>query len=61
LGFEAKYDGTCTRCGDPIEPGQEIQTYSGGRYERYEHVVCPRTADVICSICGKKWVECDCP
>ena len=65
VGFVAKYDGTCARCGDPIEPGQEIQTYSAGRYERYEHVVCPRsaalTAEVICSICGEKWVECDCP
>jgi len=65
VGFVAKYDGTCARCDDPIEPGQEIQTYSAGRYERYEHVVCPRsaalTAEVICSICGEKWVECDCP
>jgi hypothetical protein len=64
VGFVAKFDGTCARCGDPIEPGQVIQTHSAGRYARYEHVVCPRsalTADLICSICGEKWVECDCP
>jgi hypothetical protein len=65
VGLVAKHDGTCARCGDPIEPGQEIQTYSAGRYNRYEHVVCPSTAaleaEVVCSICGEKWVECDCP
>lgn len=44
VGIVAKYDGTCARCGDPIEPGQVIQTHSAGRYERYEHVVCPRSA-----------------
>lgn len=61
MSFEAKYDSTCSRCSDPIEPGQEIETYSLGRYERYAHVVCPRTAEVTCSICGQKWVECPCP
>lgn len=62
VGLVAKYDGTCARCGDPIEPGQAIQTHSAGRYE---HIDCPKsaalTAEVICSICGEKWVECDCP
>lgn len=61
MSFVAKYDSTCPLCSDPIEAGQEIQTHSVGRYERYEHVVCPRTADLTCSICGQKWVECGCP
>lgn len=63
-GFVAVYRSICARCGDPIERGQRIQAYSDGR-TRYEHVACPRsaasTAEVICSICGEKWVECDCP
>ena len=41
MSFVAKYDSTCTRCSDAIEVGQEIRTSSVGRYERYEHVVCP--------------------
>lgn len=61
VSFVAKYDSTCPLCSDPIKAGQEIQTHSVGRYERYEHVACPRTADVTCSICEQKWVECGCP
>jgi hypothetical protein len=38
VGFVAQYNGTCARCGNPIELGQVIQTHSSGRYE---HVDCP--------------------
>ncbi|GGQ33636.1 hypothetical protein GCM10010266_66070 [Streptomyces griseomycini] len=61
MSFTAEYESICARCSDPIEVGQEIQTHSVGRYEKYEHVICPRTANVVCSICGQKWVECGCP
>lgn len=62
MGFIAKYDsGTCPRCRDPIEAGQEVETYSGGRHARYVHVSCPSTANVKCSICGGQWVNCGCP
>jgi hypothetical protein len=60
-GFEAKYEGSCSRCKEPIEPGDEIETSRGGRYPQYAHVLCSGTADITCSICGKKWVTCDCP
>jgi hypothetical protein len=43
------------------EAGEEIETYSVGRITRYSHVLCPKTADVTCSICEGRWVECDCP
>ncbi len=57
-GFEARYDSTCSICKEPIEVGDEIESRGG---TRYAHVICPRTAEVTCSICGDKWVECDCP
>jgi len=38
VGFLAQYDGTCSSCGNPIEPGQVIQASSS---VRYEHVHCP--------------------
>jgi len=62
VSFVAKYDsGTCPKCGAPIKAGEEIETYSVGQITRYSHVLCPKTADVTCSICGGRWVECDCP
>lgn len=61
MGFEAKYDGNCKRCDDPIEPGQEVEPYGLGPHGWYQHVVCPGMADITCSICGDKWVDCDCP
>lgn len=63
-GFTAQYDsGTCTKCGDSIEAGQEIANSGyGGQVERYHHVpFCPGAPPIECSICGENWYECDCP
>jgi hypothetical protein len=57
MGIEAEFQGRCRNCDDPIEPGQEIEPAGGW----WRHVVCPRTAEITCSICGDKWVDCDCP
>lgn len=60
-GFEASFEGTCKRCGEPIEVGQQTQMYGLGPTGWYEHTICPRMNEIVCSICGDMWVECDCP
>lgn len=44
MSFKAKYEGSC--CHQPINPGDEIETYSSGRYEKYRHVQCPISDEV---------------
>lgn len=71
MSFEAKYPGKCAECHQPIEVGQEVETYgmtASSHYERYQHADClpslkasPTFASTTCSICGGKWSECACP
>lgn len=38
MSFEAKYPGECWACGEPIEPGQLIESTP---VCNYQHVKCP--------------------
>lgn len=38
MAFNAKYDGTCKRCGDGIDQGQRIESHSSRR--GYQHTDC---------------------
>ncbi len=63
MSFTAKYPSTCGRCGDPIEPGQEIQGESGAGPRPWSHVECPNDSAArlkvagalgLCNVC---WTE----
>ena len=38
MAFEARYEGTCSKCWEEIKPGQMIREERQGSYQ---HVVCP--------------------
>lgn len=39
MSFIARFPGTCTECGDRIEPGDEVSRAAGAG--GYSHVTCP--------------------
>jgi hypothetical protein len=64
VGFIAQYDsGHCTSCNQPIKAGDEIEEahISSQVVRRYFHVACAaeKEAAIICSICGKQFINCE--
>ena len=60
MGFEARYEGQCSECGERIHMGDEIE-YASAATERpvlYVHTVCPgdprvdlRPSEEVCTVC----------
>lgn len=48
--FEAKYRGTCPRCGGPIDPGQLVH-YVDDELVHHAHASAPERPVVICQEC----------
>ena len=56
MSFEAQFPGECSKCEQPITPGQQIASayYVGSGYHPvvYHHVVCPVVRPrVVCPDC----------